>query len=86
VFEAFAEFLLEGMRAQRDEGDGRILLSDNTGGGTVMLGPTSLLEFGFHPLYVLIYIYIYIELYVDSSGGNAKFDVTRTSWGGSLLP
>jgi len=39
VFEALAEFLLEGMRAKRDEGVGRILLGDNTGGWAVMLGP-----------------------------------------------
>ena len=42
MFEAFAEFLHEGMREQRDEGDGRILLGDNTGGGAVMLGPIRL--------------------------------------------
>jgi hypothetical protein len=34
-----AEFLLEGMKAQRDEGGRRILLGDRMEGGAVMLRP-----------------------------------------------
>jgi hypothetical protein len=34
-----AEFCFTGMRAQWDEGGGKILLGDNTGGGAVMLRP-----------------------------------------------
>jgi hypothetical protein len=33
------KFLLAGMRMQKDEGGGRILLGDNTGVGAVMLRP-----------------------------------------------
>ena len=33
------KFLLAGMRAQQDDGGGRILLGDNTGVGAVMLRP-----------------------------------------------
>jgi len=32
-------FFLVGMQAPRDEGDGRILLGDNAGGGAVKLWP-----------------------------------------------
>jgi len=32
-------FFLGEMKAQWDEGDGRILLGDNTGGGAAMLWP-----------------------------------------------
>jgi len=42
VFEALVEFLLEGTSAQRDEGEIRILLGDNAGGGAVMLEPMGL--------------------------------------------
>jgi hypothetical protein len=35
-----AEFFLKEMKAQGDEGGGRILLGDNTGGGVVMLLPS----------------------------------------------
>jgi hypothetical protein len=42
MFEALAEFLLVGMKAHREEGGGRILLDNNTCGGTVMLGPIRL--------------------------------------------
>jgi len=37
AFKKRAEFYLAGMIAQRDEGGGRKLLGDNTGGGAVML-------------------------------------------------
>jgi len=35
------------MKAQCDEGGGRLLLSDNTGGGAVMLRPVSFQRVGF---------------------------------------
>jgi hypothetical protein len=38
-FKKRAEIFLAGIKEQLDEGDGRILLGDNTGGGTVMLRP-----------------------------------------------
>jgi len=34
-----AKFFLVGMKGHRDEGDGRILLGNNTSGGAVMLWP-----------------------------------------------
>jgi hypothetical protein len=53
------EFFLAAMKAQRDEGGGRILLGDNTGFGTVMLPPIKLhcVEFGFQ-LECIIYVLI----------------------------
>ena len=50
---------LAAMKAQRDEGGGRILLGDNTGVGAVMLPPIRLRcgEFGFK-LECLIYMYL----------------------------
>jgi hypothetical protein len=38
MFEALAEFLLQGMKAHREEGGGKILLGNNTCDGKVMLG------------------------------------------------
>jgi hypothetical protein len=32
-------FFLVGLKGQRDEGDGKILLGDNAGGGAVVLWP-----------------------------------------------
>jgi hypothetical protein len=37
IFERRAEFFRAGMKVQRDEDGGRTLLSDNTGGGEVVL-------------------------------------------------
>lgn len=39
LFENALQFSLRGMKAQRDEGGGRILLGDNRGGGAVMVRP-----------------------------------------------
>ena len=36
------EIFAAGMKALSDEGDGRILLGDNAGGGAVMLPPITL--------------------------------------------
>jgi len=55
-----AEFFRAGMKVQRDEGDGRILLGDNTGGGTVRLWPIKLRCVGVWISTILSYIYIYI--------------------------
>ena len=41
-----SEFFLVGIKAQRDQGCGRILLDENTGGGAVMLRPIKVQCFG----------------------------------------
>ena len=39
TFKTYAEFILVGTKAQRDESGGSILLGDNTGSRVVMLRP-----------------------------------------------
>jgi len=39
IVSTHAEFFRAGMEGQLDEGDGRILLGDNSSGGAVMLRP-----------------------------------------------
>ena len=57
------DFLLAGIKAQRDQGDGRILLADNTGSGAVMQSccgrsGSNELKFGLQ-LGSVIYTYIF---------------------------
>ena len=47
IFERRAKIFLAVMKAQWEEGDGRILLNDDTGGGMAMLRPTRFLCAGF---------------------------------------
>jgi len=44
-FEARAEIFLAGLKAQRDEGGGRILLGENMGCGAIVLRPIGVLDF-----------------------------------------
>jgi hypothetical protein len=63
------EKFLQGMKAQKDEGNGRILLGDNTGGGAVMLRSIKfrVLEVGFQ-LGSLAYIYTYMHPFTTAAG------------------
>ena len=62
------------MKAQWDEGGGRILLGDNTGGGAVMLRPITFQSVGvLFQLDWLICTYIYLTICIF----NSDFRVTR---------
>jgi hypothetical protein len=69
---------LEGMKAQADEGGGRILLGDNTGGGAIMLRPIRFQLVGVLDLTGLPCIYMYSWAYVYWIATCAKFDLRRT--------
>jgi len=55
----YAEIFLAGMKAQWDEGGGRTMLGDNTGGVPSCCGQScySVLEFGFHMDSLHMHIY-----------------------------
>jgi hypothetical protein len=57
IFARSAKMFLAAMKAQREEGDGRLLLGDDTGGGTVMLRPTRFQRVGFWIQDELPYLY-----------------------------
>jgi hypothetical protein len=61
------------MKAQQDEGGGKILLGDNTGGEVVMLQPVPVrwsVDFNWTPLYIHIWVY--------STLACAKFKLCQT--------
>jgi hypothetical protein len=64
TFFKHTEFFLAEMKAQGDEGGGRILLGDNTGGGVVMLRPSKFQRVVIRISSGLPYIYIYNILYI----------------------
>jgi hypothetical protein len=66
------------MKVQRDEDGGRTLLSDNTGGGEVVLWPITFLNVGFWISTWLSLMYIYSWLYVYSIPTSAKCNLRRT--------
>ena len=80
VFETHTKFFAAGMKARGDEGGGRILLGDITGGGAVMLRPIRLhcvvLEFGFQ---LDCFLYTYIVNYM-----NTQFWLAQNSTGAGL--
>jgi hypothetical protein len=47
IFKKRVEFFRAVVKAQWDEGGGRLLLGDNTGGGAVMLRPVGFQRVGF---------------------------------------
>jgi len=52
IREKRVEFSLAGMKVQRVDGEGRILVGDNTGSGTLLLRPGSVkLDFNWTALY-----------------------------------
>jgi hypothetical protein len=71
------------MKAQRDEGGGRILLEDNTGGGK---GSFSVLEFGFQ-LDLLVYtcvcvcVCVYLKILNTQLQFTQNLDLCRIYFG-----
>ena len=63
VFERYAKFFVAGMKAQGDEGGGRILLGDNTGCGAVMLRPIRLHCVGVRISTALLCVHIHSRLH-----------------------
>jgi len=84
------------MKAQLDEGGGRILLGDDTGGEAVMLRPIRLRCVGFRISAGLHCIYMYIanDIYAIFISDSRKFRLALdlpvfdcfASWGVSILP
>jgi hypothetical protein len=57
VYTLYIYFFFAGMKGEWDEGDGRILLGDNTGDGAAMMQPIKLQRVGVWISNELLFIY-----------------------------
>jgi hypothetical protein len=77
IFETH-RFFIAGMKAQRGEGTGRVLMGDNTGGGCFGLLLIRLQNGGVWTSFVLPRIYRYGPPYVNSIPTRANSKLNRT--------